>query len=223
MVAEYNPSTFEEPVQETPNPEPFMEPAIISDDFWGQNLAVLFDPSRLVEIIPTPDMSYAEKLNAVSRFALVTAVFLALWNRSSLWLSIAMVVLLIVWLMYIPGPENVTVGLENKTFDREDNECTMPTENNPFMNIRADEYKYNPDRPAACPINQIANESKYLFNKNVPKDENDLWDHNNSQRQFYTMPVTTIPNEQGKFARWLYGKEDVCKDGDYKVCTGFEA
>lgn len=223
MVAEYKAMTFEEPVQETPNPEPFMEPAIVSDEFWGEELSVLFDPTRLVEFIPTPDMSYAEKLNAVSRFSVITAVALSLWNRSSLYLSIAMIVLLIVWLLYIPGPENVTKGLENKTFDREDNECTMPTENNPFMNVRADEYKYNPDRPAACPINQVDNEIKYLFNKNVPKDENDLWDHNNSQRQFYSMPVTTIPNEQGKFANWLYGQDQVCKDGDYKVCTGYEA
>ena len=32
-------------------------------------------------------------------------------------------------------------------------------------------------------------------------------------RQFYTMPNTTIPNDQEAFSNWLYGTENVCKEG----------
>ncbi len=47
------------------------------------------------------------------------------------------------------------------------------------------------------------------------------------------MPHTTGPNEQGKFANWLYGTEAICKDGSrytrqsddpkqFKNCKAFE-
>ena len=43
------------------------------------------------------------------------------------------------------------------------------------------------------------------FNTNLYRDVSDLYGKSNSQRQFYQMPSTTIPNEQTKFALWCYG------------------
>ena len=46
----------------------------------------------------------------------------------------------------------------------------------------------------------------------------DIFGKNNSQRQFYTMPVTTIPNNQTQFANWLYKTEPTCKENNGESC-----
>ena len=43
----------------------------------------------------------------------------------------------------------------------------------------------------------------------------------NSQRQFYTMPNTTIPNAQDDFAKWLYANPKTCKE-DQEFCLRYE-
>ena len=62
-----------------------------------------------------------------------------------------------------------------------------------------------------------------------------IYDKNNSQRQFYSVPVDTVPNKQSEFAQWLYGRDYVCKTGsiydrygykytpDSLACNGFNA
>jgi len=42
-----------------------------------------------------------------------------------------------------------------------------------------------------------------------------------SQRQFYTMPSTTIPNSQDEYAKWLYGNALSCKDNQ-RYCLRYE-
>ena len=47
-------------------------------------------------------------------------------------------------------------------------------------------------------------------------DPTDVFGKNQNQRQFITQPSTTVPNDQGSFANWLYkipGK--TCKEGGY--------
>ncbi len=43
----------------------------------------------------------------------------------------------------------------------------------------------------------------------------------NSQRQFFTMPWTTIPNAQNEFAKWLYLNPKTCKE-DQDYCLKYE-
>lgn len=118
------------------------------------------------------------------------------------------------------GPEPVV------RIDEEGNVCTPPTDNNPFMNVLVPEYYENPKRPEACQLEGelpgeegVAKEANEKFEINLYKDVADIWDKNNSQRQFYTMPNTTIPNDQSGFAHWLYGNAASCKDSRYD-CHG---
>ena len=93
---------------------------------------------------------------------------------------------------------------------------TYPTDRNPFMNILLDEIKYNPKRPAAANI-----DTKYVkltlddfFRVEFTSDPTDVFGRSQSQRQFITMPSTTIPNDQDAYQNWLYripGK--TCKEG----------
>ena len=50
-------------------------------------------------------------------------------------------------------------------------------------------------------------------------DVNDVFAKHNSQRQFYTMPVTDICNDQTNFAKWLYLTPPSCKEGNGLQCS----
>jgi hypothetical protein len=98
---------------------------------------------------------------------------------------------------------------------------TLPTSRNPFMNVLLDEMKYNPSRPEAAPINQpsVKQTIDDYFRVQWFSDPTDVFGKNQSQRQFVTQPSTTVPNDQGSFADWLYripGK--TCKEGGRAAC-----
>ena len=93
---------------------------------------------------------------------------------------------------------------------------TMPTAKNPFMNVLINELKYNPNRPPAQDINgpAIKSELDDFFRISWVADPTDVFGRSQSQRQFYTMPSTSIPNDQASYQDWLYkipGK--TCKEG----------
>jgi hypothetical protein len=98
---------------------------------------------------------------------------------------------------------------------------TMPTAKNPFMNVLIDEIKYNPTRPPAAPINDPVVEGTLddVFRVQFTSDPTDVFGKTQSQREFVAMPYTTVPNDQGSFADWLYripGK--TCKEGGRSAC-----
>jgi len=84
--------------------------------------------------------------------------------------------------------------------------CKKPTEDNPFMNPTFTDFN-NGDPPAACNVDddQINDEMKVNFNHQLFRDVDEIWEKENSQRNFYTMPNTAVPNNQKEFAMWLYG------------------
>ena len=49
------------------------------------------------------------------------------------------------------------------------------------------------------------------FKEGVVPDSFDLYDRKINQRQFYTIPVTQVINNQKEFAEDLYGDIGVCK------------
>ena len=99
---------------------------------------------------------------------------------------------------------------------------TPPTSRNLFMNVLLDEIKYNPDRPSAASVQNPAVEQVMddFFRIQWHSDPTDVYGKKQSQRQFITQPSTTIPNDQGSFANWLYkipGK--TCKEGGRPACA----
>jgi hypothetical protein len=99
---------------------------------------------------------------------------------------------------------------------------TPPTSRNLFMNVLLDEMKYNPDRPEAAPVGHptVKQTLDDFFRIQWFSDPTDVFGKNQGQRQFVTQPSTTIPNDQGSFANWLYkipGK--TCKEGGRAACT----
>jgi hypothetical protein len=98
--------------------------------------------------------------------------------------------------------------------------CTSPTMDNPFMNATMKDYLNVDDngdiinRPPACNTSNpdIKKQIDQQFNNNLYIDVSDLFGKLNSQRNFYTMPSTTIPNDRENFQKWLYNTPQTCKE-----------
>lgn len=128
------------------------------------------------------------------------------------------------------GDGNIIIGKENKVpkYEKEKpetlykideiieykkNTCKKPTINNPLMNLNITDYNAG-DKPVACNSNEedISEEIRINYNKDLYENIEDLWDKKNSERQFYTTPNTAIPNNQKEFAEWLYKVPLTCKE-----------
>jgi len=122
--------------------------------------------------------------------------------------------------IYYGSNGNIITKKEKESFTTyiktEANE-TEPTGKNPFMNVLLNEIKYNPTRPPAANADPVALDD--FFRVQYTSDPTDVFGKTQSQRQFITMPSTTVPNDQGSFQNWLYkipGK--TCKEGGREAC-----
>jgi hypothetical protein len=101
------------------------------------------------------------------------------------------------------------------------NKCRKPTADNPFMNIVFSDYLDAGNVPEPCNSDQTKDNAQYLYNSTVYRNIEDVYERQNSQRLFYTLPITSIPNKQGEFADWLYKTGPQCKENTSK-CTYYE-
>lgn len=99
--------------------------------------------------------------------------------------------------------EEVKEAFEDKVVSENE---TGPTAANPFMNVLISEIKYNPNRPPAADVTKpdMSDSLDSFFRVQWASDPTDVFGKTQSQRQFITMPSTSIPNDQGSFMNWLY-------------------
>jgi hypothetical protein len=113
---------------------------------------------------------------------------------------------------------------------------TSPKENNPMMNVLLPEISYNPTRNEAAPAfnaevekninnstkdyvvdSSFSDEStkqKEYIKRKLFSDLGDSYTFDDSMRNFYTNPNTTIPNDQGGFANFCFGDMISAKEGN---------
>jgi hypothetical protein len=180
-----------------------------SDSFWGEDLKVLIDRERLNELFPSKTMTRSEKLNSITRLIVYVSIALSMYNNNLKYMYIALVGMGAILFM-VKNDNGKTI----EEFDKA--ECKKPTKNNPFMNVLvsdlpgAEEYK---DVKIACPSDvDIKKSIEQNFDDGLYKDTDDLFGKKNSQRQFYTNPSTTIPNDQDSYSKWLYKSSGSCKE-----------
>lgn len=181
------------------------------DDFWYENPKILFRVDRINEFFPTKDMTRNEQLNAICRASIYISIILYVYSRNSNYLFITIIAFVLTYLVYSRNEENFE-------------SIVYPTQNNPFMNVQQNDYLNEPNRKAVSSLNNYNNsklnkmiDEKFYYN--LYRDVDDVYNVNNSQRQFYTTASTTIPNEQGKFVDWLYKVPPTCKEGNGNQCV----
>ncbi len=195
---------------------------VLSDPFWLDEPAILFQSDRVAQFFPTYQMTFIEKLNAITRLAIYLGVALYIVSSNYNWLYLAFLIPVFTIFMYKTQRNNIETyfnnynSLENTINESEliIPETVKPTVNNPFMNINlvSDSRTRAPATPS-WNNDAVMADIEEKFNYNLYRDTGDLYGKNNSQRQFVTMPSTTIPNDQTTFAKWCYGiSKPTCKE-----------
>lgn len=199
----------------------------MSDPFWFNDFKILFDKDRLIEFFPTKDQNHAEQLNAIVRLALYISIIVYLLNSDTTYFMYAIIVALFTVLLYKNDKQKE--NLKNTDGKYQNENCTKPTIENPFMNFTMNDYMNikdgkTVDKPEACDPTEpdIKKDIDDKFNNNLYRDVDDVFGKMNSQRQFFTMPWTSnLPDENGDFKNWLYKSPKTCKeDSDY--CLNYE-
>lgn len=190
--------------------------------FFTEDYTELFN----LDLIPTDYMTFEDKLNAIVRLIIFIFLILALILNDSRLILLMIILILIIINIYYYNKKNIDIAekyLNDKEYKIINNEiCTKPTKNNPFMNPNILGIRYNPNEKNIknCDItNEEVNKNiDELFNSNTYRNVNDIYDRTSLKRQFYTMPSTTFPNDREKYSEWLYYREKSCKENNGEQC-----
>jgi hypothetical protein len=187
-------------------------------------------------------MALSEKLNAISRFSIYLGTLLFIYLQDYLVLYIPIITMGLLFLVYQNREkmdidprlkkqklkvgeleEEIEQFQNNVQVDENGDLCQKPTRENPFMNVLLTDYVDNPNRPKPCSLDneEVKEEIENEFNFNLYKDVNDVWQRNNSQMKYHTVPGSTIPNDRDSFMKWCWNIPYVCKDGDLEACNRY--
>lgn len=217
--------------------------------FWLDNPNIIFNNDQMFEFFPTEEMSFSQKLNAVSRTIIIMTIVSFLYTQSIRILVIGMVSLVFVYVLYLHNTnkkdavntkKNQQEGFDDPAKDLYSttnlmNAFKAPEAGNPFGNVLISDYLYNPTRKPAPPAynanvaKDIVEKAKDCVRKNNPdqpditeklfQDLGDEYVFEQSLRQFTSTPSTTIPNDQESFMDFCYGGMTSCKEGNAFACA----
>lgn len=196
----------------------------MTEQIWYYDITGFITKDTFHKILPLQYMNLDEKLNAITRFFLYLSILLALIRVDYRYLVIGITIgLLTIPIYEFENKERKLAEkfLRKNNVDIQNNQlCTISSVENPFMNPSVTDIKYSPDRPEACPVENpmVKNQIERNYDKRVFRDVTDIFGRDNSERQFYTVPSSTIPNKQGEYAEWLYGNGATCKEGNGVEC-----
>jgi hypothetical protein len=196
---------------------------ILGDDFWLNDYKVLFTKNNLGNFFPTKKMTVIEKLNAIFRLSIYLSIALYLVTSNYLYFYIFIITGAFTVYIFKTQKDNMDLyfnlndesfqNIVNKSIIDANKETVKPTVTNPFMNINLiTDDKTQEKAPPSWNNENLQKTIEDKFGYNLYRDVGDLYGKSNSQREFYTMPSTTIPNNQTSFAKWLYNTGPTCKE-----------
>jgi hypothetical protein len=191
-----------------------------SDPFFMDDVSVIVSPQRITEFFPTQDMTIEERMNALARLTIYSTLALSLYRNSVRPMhygAVLIVVLVLLWKnQTLSKTQHFTLGgLLGQTEPvilPEKVECRMPTFENPMMNNL---YGDPVDSPPACRGPGVQEAALALLDKQLIEDPEDLFGKKQMQRNFYTLPSTTIVSDRERFQNALFKDAPNCKvDGN---------
>lgn len=198
---------------------------MIRDTFWITNPSILLCKERFLEFWPSVDMNQVEKINATTRFVLYSTILVFAFTQRASVVAAGLAIILAIGIVgkydtnkeAFQDMEGPFVKAGSFVNDRGET-CRRPTDDNPFANPMPGDPM---DSPPACLYDEVKDDIKQKFERGLYKNMNDIFDTENSRRQFYTIPNTKFPNEQTKFAKYLFSQGPNCRSNPTS-CTGYD-
>jgi hypothetical protein len=208
----------------------------MTNTFWLNNPAILFDSDHITEIWPSSNLDYISKLNAVTRLVILLTI-VGFFTSGFFKILVSAGITLVIIVMMYKSKRNESVkkkikdqivkeGFTNPNLNKASKQAfTMPTVKNPLGNVLLTDIKDNPKRPAAAPSFNPDIEKKINTSAgNVGPDPRlflDLGDtlsFEQSMQRFYTTANSRVANDQTAFAKFCYGDMPSCKEGNGLQC-----
>lgn len=163
---------------------------------WTQDVSLLYTETQLW---PYYVNSRVEKINAMARFLVYYGVMLSILKKDFQFVLIALVT---AWFLTLTWPkEKKKTSPLQKVPQNNIQVCPKVTVHNsmgnPVLGVHTNVENHG------CRVDP--EEVNRAFLHNLPLDHWDIYGKNNSQRQFYTVPV----NDQTAFAKALYDPDIV--------------
>jgi hypothetical protein len=163
--------------------------------FWAEDPNVIFSPQYLFELFPSSNMTYSQKLNAISRLVLILSIIGFLYSRNIRLLLISAITLGAIYLLYKNEKTQENKNEKNKAtlenFDSSPALLTLSSNNvdisklnirntfdstdssNPFSNVLNSDFDLNPHKKPAPPAyNSIVNDNILSQAKQLVVDAN---------------------------------------------------
>lgn len=195
-------------------------------DFWYNNIRILIDSNYLTDIIPNRKYDIIRNLNAITRLSIYFSILYYLIKKDNNVFCIPLIVCVLTVMIYKNNKEimmndlskgmNKSNNMEKRIEKKLEDNKRNPTINNPLMNLNLvshdDKKALNTDDPV---VQDIVEDN---LNYNVYKNPSDPFTREHTHTRFYTMPVTTVMNDQDGFAKWCYTNDSSCKSGNKLDC-----
>lgn len=183
--------------------------------FWLSNYKILFNN---LDFFPNKNMSRNELLNSFTRYSIIILMVFFFIGSNANWYYLPLAIIIGCIILYLLDIDKQKDDKIQK--DKINHKCREPNINNPYMNILATQEKV--DLPGCNHSNdKIKKDVDKYYKFNLYQNSSDIFDKKHLERQFYTMPVSTIPNDQDGFINWLYKKDGNCKANDIS-CLEYE-
>lgn len=190
-----------------------------TDKFWGEHIDVLWQQDRLSEFFPLSHQSLEERVNALSRLIIYVSIVIAFVRSDGTVIQFGLFLMLVIYVLWknrgetqATIAEKITESIDKEGFEpapvKIDQEaCTKPTNENPFMNVL---YGDPANKPPPCQEPGTQETAANLLRKQLFMDTDDLFDKRANERLFMTTPASKVP-DRDKYANWLIGGISDCK------------
>ena len=182
-----------------------------NDNFFLSDYKILFKNNAF---FPNKNMTRNQILNSFIRYSIILILVFFLIKSNFNWYFFPLAIIIGSFILYL-------IDLYSKSKNKKQiDKCDPPNINNPFMNVLVTQDK-NDIPSCKSSDSNIKNMSDTFYKFNLYQNSDDLFNKKHLDRQFYTMPATTIPNNQLDFSNWLYKIPDNCKH-DNNNCLEYE-
>lgn len=221
-----------------------------NEKFWLEDPCILITNfCKFSPLCIFKDKNFSNIMNEYTRFIIIMMIVLYSVTKNNRYILIGIIIIvLIIILFYAFNKDSFQeiyrdFPLINNNFNTNSkkllNQEKLPkrhsdyynTEaafNNPLKNVPITEYDKTQEYSKAT--SSDSNMSNFVDGKIFQTSDQFIFDRNT--RQFYTTPNSSIPNDRTAFANWLYGTDNVCKEGSIYMhrtgtpeqamsCTGF--
>jgi len=207
---------------------------------WINEPTILFHKEYILELWPFENLSYPQKINAITRMIVILAIIGLIVTNSYFIVVVALIALLVILFLSKSKEEDIEEekkcnleSFENNTYVHPEtkkvalkSDFEKGTSNNPFSNVLLTDINDNPDKKSAPPsfIKEVGEDIKknieqmVLENNPHMKDmQKNLWDEFEGDRAnhtFYSTANTRVDNDQGSYADFLYGNMHSSKESN---------